>query len=882
MKHNSILLILSFCFLIPEFSLAQREQIIFSNNVRKSIRLNQTNNPQAAEILRIFSQNQSGRYTSNTLQTFNFQENTRIFRAGRNLHFVGYINQLSFNTIPQYRGYSISDLILPQSISCDMDWMDAAGRRTIRSFHYNAPINKKQTQLFNFNQPNPNPRTNYTLRIRNYKLNYNRNSISTLKSRISLIDEYYEAGAKLDRLISETNSINTYTRSDNYTSIQKLNRIKNDFQLIKNKNFQNTLIRPYGDPIFLQRKINTLSSAIRQKESELGQNQRNTPQNLVDLGIRAYNSGNYSSAENYFNQALQSNPQYMPAKLELARVYYRTRRINQSITFALEVNQSYSANSYTKSGAQKLLQDIYYDELNAAKTAFSRQNYDKASKHITKAERICQNTPAVTCSYELQNMKSQLNNSAISNRISQIENYIYSGNLTAAVENTRLLEKNYRYNTGYSDRQKITNLWRKIYDKYLIMANSALYAGDYSKAYTYADEASKICSSHVDIYCDSEIENIKQKTQSGVYQEKLNICKNYIATSNLLKASAALTDAQAYRIAHNIPMAPEESNYQALLKQKQYSLSAQEADNFYRNGQYDLALKKYAEVIEIQKRYNLPSDPDIQYQINKVAGAKAQEIIDRGNNEISKNNLRAAKNYAKQAQSILDRYNIAQSEPVYQNLLALKNASYSTQCQGYQNTYDKKIQYAQELMQKGKYTSANSTLKQAIIYAKSKKGCEIDYADAETFIEQIKPAVYFNNEIKEIYTLIDNEIFEDAIKKYLDLIDYYNENRLDAMNVSMKPLAEFALTGTSKFILFTANYLLDREEYDSSYKLLSELRKRKVKKSYTKELQNRLAVYYARRDHEADPLQKPAKKVLDYTLNDSWWSYFKKTYISAW
>jgi len=872
--------------LIPTFLFAQREQIIFSNTKNKSIDLNRNNNYEVSEIMRILGSQNSGSYNPSNTQRFNFEETSRIFKAARNLHFKGFIKNAKYSSTPKYRDFNLTKLVLPSKISFDMDWVDSRQKRVSQTYHAEVKLNNRKTVLFNFTKPNTIHGTNFAIRIKNYKLYYDRNTFIVLRNYLNLINDYYLSDGQISRLIRECNSIQTYGSANQFENNEKLKKVKNQFASIEQKDFENQLINPLGDPLFLQRKINTLRNTIKHKENELNNgdynNNSGSAKDLVDKGIRAYNSGNYGIAQDFYNRALIANPNYMPAKLELSRLFYHNNHAEKAISYALEVEKSYNSSQYTRSGATSLLKDFYNNEFNSANTELRNQNYSNALTHIQNAEEICRNSNSISCGYQLSSMRTQVMDNYSSNEVATIENYINSGNLKTASKATTNLENAYLRKGMSGNKQQITELWRKIYNKYLSKAQSDLYTANYDNALSNTNEAEKICRTKTDIYCSNDLTNYKKKAEQGIYQQKLNLCKSFIDLGQMLKASAALTDAQAYRTSHNLKLLPDESNYQSRLKQKQYSLSAQEALNYYRNGNYDLALKKYAEVLEIQKRYGLPSDPQIQAQINEVAGAKAQKSIDLGTNELKRNNQRSAKRYAKDAQEILNKYNVPKTNSVYQQLTQLKNATYSTQCQGYQDIYDKKIEYAQKKMKDGKYTTAQSTLNQAIAYAKSKTECEIDYADAETYKEQIKPAVYFEKELKDIYNLIDYKIYADAVKKYLALIDYYNENRLDAMNVAMLPLVTFAQSGTSDFILYMANYLYEQNEYTQSYDLLKELQKRDIRKTYTKELQSKLAIALAKQDYTKDPLSKVASRLLEYTYNNSWWSYFKKSYTTQW
>ncbi|MCK5537848.1 MAG: hypothetical protein KAI79_13565, partial [Bacteroidales bacterium] len=337
-----------------------------------------------------------------------------------------------------------------------------------------------------------------------------------------------------------------------------------------------------------------------------------------------------------------------------------------------------------------------------------------------------------------------------------------------------------------------------------------------------------------------------------------------------------------YRKTHNLNINANENSLSIIIQQNYYKENIDKANTLERKGKYQEALKALEKSLEIENNYNIQRQIGLQNSIERNAVNWANQEIKSANKLIATAKLYEAKKSLNKAENILNQYDIKKTNTIYNDLSLAKNSIYSVKCQGYEEEYNKIIAEAKVLVEETKFVKADKKFDQAIKYAELKSDCSIDFADAQTYKEEIKAPKFFVLEIKEIENLINYDIHEDAIIKYVDLSEFYKNNDLNKFHIQYLGIYNYAKKQNYRFILYTIKYALDKNELQKAYNLLKELKNRNIRKSYTKTSQTLLAAEFAKEDFEKNRHNDPKQKVLTYTYGDNWYQYFKKAYIKQW
>ena len=885
MIPNKILKLIILLFLINTIELyAQRNKIVYQSENRVSVSINKQNSPYGtseARILQLLSKgNHSGNYSYSL--NFNFRETKKIERIGRSLRFYANISPIALQGNHSYQGFDISQFIVPSQIAFNAEWRDQRGSRIIKSYDYKIPLNGRSTTLLDFSQTDTMFHTAYKLHINNYQLIFNSRSINKLENRINTIDKYYTDATRLEQITYDIQNIRVNDYNDINSNLQKINNLKRDLASLKKMNYEQELRLSSYDPANYLINRKQIENKLQAKTSKIEELKQQLPEIYVNKGKEEARRGNPRNAENYFNKALQERNNYTPAKLELAKIKFNSGNISQALSWCKEIESSYNVDYQTKNENNKLIQDIFTYFLNSIRKDIARGQYYNALKGIDEANGLCRDFSTLSCGYELDNLKKETVHNLFKEMEREARNTFSLGHLVQCEQKLVELDQFYSQYSSYLSHDAISLLWNRLYQDFVNRAKSALAQKKYDNALFNLNNAQRICNNTRWIECTTDIGNLKLNAYSGLYKQKLNLAQSYINSKKTTKAEYELNQAIAYRKTHNLNINADENSLSIIIQQNYYKENIDKANTLERKGKYQEALKALEKSLEIENNYNIQRQIGLQNSIERNAVNWANQEIKSANKLIATAKLYEAKKSLNKAENILNQYDIKKTNTIYNDLSLAKNSIYSVKCQGYEEEYNKIIAEAKVLVEETKFVKADKKFDQAIKYAELKSDCSIDFADAQTYKEEIKAPKFFVLEIKEIENLINYDIHEDAIIKYVDLSEFYKNNDLNKFHIQYLGIYNYAKKQNYRFILYTIKYALDKNELQKAYNLLKELKNRNIRKSYTKTSQTLLAAEFAKEDFEKNRHNDPKQKVLTYTYGDNWYQYFKKAYIKQW
>jgi len=425
-------------------------------------------------------------------------------------------------------------------------------------------------------------------------------------------------------------------------------------------------------------------------------------------------------------------------------------------------------------------------------------------------------------------------------------------------------------------------LWAMLYQTHIADAKDFNYKTNFESALQSLKEAQRICNTKNLSNCSSEIQLVKNESNRGLYTKNLQQIESLIHSNNIKSAESLLDQTISLRQQNLLTESPLEAKFDLQIKQKNYDNAINEMNLAEQNRQYASAIQWAERAMGFESNPLILKKGNLAQNIEKLAILWATAELEKANQYIAQNEISLAKKKLSETETILNSYRVPVDKQVYSSLNSAKNNIYSAQCRGFEEQYQSIIAQAISLMEAKKFINADKKFDEAISYAKLKKECAIDYADAETYKEEIKAPKTYQEKLIEIENLANYSLYDDAIMKYVDLESYFYQYKINAFGIEYLQLFNYALLQSDRFIMHSIKYFMQKTEPDKGFDLLKVLKNRGTRKSNTKTSQVLLAMELANRDFKENRLNDPKKKVLTYTFGDKWYGYFEKAYVQQW
>ncbi|MFH0894793.1 MAG: hypothetical protein V2A54_10195, partial [Bacteroidota bacterium] len=145
------------------------------------------------------------------------------------------------------------------------------------------------------------------------------------------------------------------------------------------------------------------------------------------------------------------------------------------------------------------------------------------------------------------------------------------------------------------------------------------------------------------------------------------------------------------------------------------------------------------------------------------------------------------------------------------------------------------------------------------------------------------PAVTYQKLLLQNGEALKRGDFKQVVDGYLSAETYFKQFTLSRFNIPYVSLFDYTKScNDNNYILFVINWYSEKKDYDNAFGLLKTLCDRRYPANYTKNIQTSLGTAVALRDHDKMPTTSGKAKVLEYTLGNKWYKYFKKAYVSTW
>jgi tetratricopeptide (TPR) repeat protein len=885
---KNIFTALAFSLMI--LNVSAQSQIIFDETDKESYLISYDIGQQTSKntIFNILAKGNSVR-AQNIKLTFKLRQNRQILKRSGNLNLIVELNDLSVSGITEYKKFSVENLLIPSKVALRA----VLKKGNVQVGEYNIPganISSGTTRILDISQPDSLLKGTYQLIVRSKDFEYTPANRHAFQNYTGYIDDYWQSAENADQKLRRLNTIGVSEEelekaNEPETIREYYNFGRDNLQFVRTAEedpFMRELNVAQNDPSDLKTKLQQL----RNKSQRL---EKNANAILSNLEVFYYNKGldqirrsNFTGAQSNFEKAVHENPNFAPAHVQLAKIFYGSGFRENAIEEIFHV-QRLNPDPETEQLNNELANGMYNDMLLEASDLNRQGAFEDALFVLSSAEHICREFRAVRCRPAMEGEIMF----AVKGKY-----FVLTENAHAAITAGKMREAEDLIDRAYDYRKKhlkyipqteeITGLIYDLYVKHLETGESYNRSSRYENALVSLKEAERICQKYPEAQCDRRLENAYANAYYGIYRSMLNEAENAYNAKNYSLADQKAEAALAYRREYNLKADERENRLVLEIKKGRYEQFISEGNRNKDNGRFEQALEDFKQAKTIEANYGIRRNSQLTAYINSAASGLTLEYTDNGMREVNINDLKTARRYYNKAKNTAQAYNIQNTKEVAEALKNLKDKIFEQECINAQTKFNDYLQKADAEIRQKNFINAEALLGQAKIHADKYGECEIDLSQLNIKSREIAPAVNYQKHVNTAEVLIKRQKYSAALIDYLKAERYFADNNISAFGLSHLSLDDFAQKQNNEFINYIVWYYADKADYDKALNLLRILETNNYAARNTKKNQMYIGTELATRDYSENPNSDRNTNIDRYTRDNWYFRFLKRAYKRQW
>lgn len=889
MNHQYYWLIISLLITIIGTNSYAQEQVIFekSDNSKYIIRYNKANDANLNYMLQQIAAANNQPVTALEL-TLSFTQYLRITKQGKELFFDAQLTRLKLNHDVLYKGFVINHLLFPRTASAKLIWTKPKAKTPIKVYDlYNVSIKSNHAVLAHFSQIDTVKARSYELIIRDLNVGYNQSNLQAFNRHKQLIDDYFTASQNMKSAMGSTRQIpldeirnnpkpKHYNQLSNYRAI--LNQNKQLLQEIAGNKYLAVL---GADPEMLANRTTRLEALTQQTQHALKELEQNGDKVFYEKGLQLLAHRRVPEAQSAFYKSLEINREYLPAKLELARVAFAYNDFNSSLKLLTEIEHSRAHFPLVRQDAQVLATEHYNLFLNEAAALSHSGRFHEAENWVFKAENLCNESALVACNNQLNFQKKRIADGKYQKQLALAETAIMNNNLVTAENHLNDAEAVFlNYSSFLNSDIQLKQLRQRLYFEYVATGNQKVAEGNYESALISYNNAYRICRAFNYISCTQELTNGVQQAQTGIYKNLIAEAQQAYNFNDLPNAEKILFEAIAYQEKYNLIPDTEARRLLINIKQRQYQSLINLAMENIEADKTELALNNFIAAKNLEQEYNLPPDAELEPMLSQTAvnivmikSGQATQYIEAGN----LNQARKLFNEMKQVQA---KAHQEKNEAINLFINQLDEEIFNLECRIVQNTYKQKEAEAEKLIANRQYAQAENLLNEAVSLVDNNNMCGISNQTAKTIRNQIKKPALYQNLMANIDQNYQNAHYSKIMPAYDEAANYFETENLQNFGLKHVAASDFLNQANQPMLIEATGYYTHAQKLDDALQCLKRMQEKSYKRKHAKHVQRMLGSALAERDYKKNEALNHKIQLQKYTFNNKWFKYLEKQYTS--
>lgn len=736
-----------------------------------------------------------------------------------------------------YKGFDMAEFLRPTAIKFNLKLMSGLNKFKREWPFQEVAIGGDPAPIANFRQVDS---TNFRLdklHMTNKAFIYKAASQALFDSRISLIDEYYQADAELGVLYDQLLALHPEDLEALPQMDAQLGQLESRIQNIASKNYEQQLnLGPQQDPVNFVPRFADVMQLAGQLRQQVTANLAQLPALFYQRGMDKLANGNLNAAVSDFNESLRLDPGFAPAFFQLTKMDYDAGKIDLALPSLLRILREMNPDPNTRAASLQLLEDYQQRTVAGAKIANDRGAFQDALNLLDPTFGLCNEFPALNCHAKFD--------------------------------------------------YEVTRAHQGMYKALLADARKALDQGQLKEAENAAQAAVDFHLAHKSSIPDGvDAERAIDEVHRRMYNKMLSDAGAFLNQGQPEAADPIVLDAIAFQQSHSraIPSARLALQLQDRVNQGRYQKLVATGRSELSAKRWAASLRSLESALALEGNWGIVADPAVFQDARSAARGVALDKFREGASMAKNNRLADARRLTTEATGLVDKYDHGSDPEIMQLKDSLQGAIFNQECMNAQSRFNGIVAEAEGHRSMRKFIDADLAYDRAIQAARESNACNIDQGPAMAGKRDISSAAAYQRKMQDVYKKVERAMYRDAIQGFQDAGRNFQSAQLSDMGLSHSSLFDFIQgSGRFEFIIHGAHHFMDVQQLEESLSLLRYLAQRGYPKSRTKSAQIRLGQELAMRDKPQDPGGNAKAKALTYTRGDKALKFVYKAFVKHW
>ncbi|GGK60146.1 hypothetical protein GCM10011405_05350 [Rufibacter glacialis] len=331
-----------------------------------------------------------------------FEQQEKITREGDQLVLTATVKNVRVREQVLFREFDFAEELTPAVVQAKIQLLGREDR-VLQTFDVSGKNVRLDgpTFLVQTSVTDTSTFTGYKLRVVEQKIGLSGENVAAVQSRLALIKRYYEADARLAQLSRDLQAVNPNDIDHLDLQGRRLKELERELDRVLDSRMERELALDRHDPVQLRRRVKDLDHRFRERRVALDQMWARLPEIYYNRGLELALNGNARGGREFFERAVQANPAFAPAHLQLARLDFKAGFLKEAGQRTRTLLNSMQVDPETYRFGQELALDIQNAYVRQGEQLNNQGKYTQALAQFEEARDFCRGISSLRCRPEL-------------------------------------------------------------------------------------------------------------------------------------------------------------------------------------------------------------------------------------------------------------------------------------------------------------------------------------------------------------------------------------------------------------------------------------------------------------------------------------------------
>ncbi len=713
---------------------------------------------------------------------FSLYEKSQIIKLKQNKYrislkadSINYYNKLS------YQGYKLNGCVFPNELKFNIQ-IENANTKQAFLITTKAPFNLSNSALFDTIFTDTTGQGFFIISHIQIQCSFTKEQAIKLDSSLTVINQLAALEPELKLIRSKLQSFQNIKAGMVQIYNIDLKTIEEDLQRINPKKL-------LSNDLSLELKKEG-SLALYDSLVALTRKTRKHFNHMIDMpeyeyyseGYHALQQGKTEIAKSYFLKSISQKPSYPPPFYALAELAFKNQDWDscaRTIFYILhDLDPDFTIRKNTLILGSKLYKTITYKAENMILTS----QVNEAIQLLYIANNLCVKINELVCNGDAELLLKKAKSDLFYSWISITDKSIMNNKVDLSLNYLGWTQEYYRENRQYLDKSPyLDTLKIRLIHILILNASAKNNSGYYQKAIDYINLADSLCSITHYHECESDLQKVKVKSYSGLYNKLMR--KSKAETISKSSENQMITKATTLKKEHPEWIVLEKDSLDLGNTETRYKNLISQGLIYLNTGIFHKAAQNFDEALNLESMAPIATNDSLMIYLRMANKPLILNDLKSGDLKAWGMHYQAVNTIIRIAREEALKVGLENDSEIVVTIKRLEELAFDNQCAEASTQYTKNLQTASENMRFHDFLSAAKNWDAAIDLAHKNPQCNMDINLPLTQKQKYFTAIQYQNQISESKKLIAAGKDSLAFEQFLYTYKHYNSDTLASFDL---------------------------------------------------------------------------------------------------